>query len=105
MQERDVEKLAKTLSVKVGAFTRDYCEKTAEEGLILRRNEKGCVFLEGNLCTVYEVRPSTCVDFPHLVRGAGSLVSRMWKLTDRATYCPIVYNVLEEWKPEVGFSS
>ena len=105
MKERDVERLAKYFRVKVGEFTRDYCEKKVDEGLVLRRNEKGCVFLEGNLCTVYDVRPSTCEDFPNLVRGTGSLVSRMWQFTDRATYCPIVYNTLEAWKPEVGFSS
>jgi len=25
-------------------------------------------------------------------------------MPDRATYCPIVYNTLEEWKKETGFS-
>ena len=74
-----------------------------DEGLILKRTANGCVFLDGNLCSVYEARPSTCVDFPHLVRGAGSLVHRMWQMIDRACYCPIVYNALEGFKEEVGF--
>jgi len=39
----------------------------------------------------------------HLVRGAGSIESRMWQMIDRATYCPIVYNTLEEYKDIVGF--
>lgn len=101
--ERDVEKLAKFLRVKASHFLRDYCEESEDEGLVLKRTEKGCVFLDGNLCTVYEARPSTCDDFPHLVRGAGSLVSRMWEMIDRACYCPIVYNALEAFKVEVGF--
>jgi len=38
-----------------------------------------------------------------LVRGKGSIESRMWQMIDRATYCPIVYNSLEEYKDIVGF--
>ena len=100
---RDVEGLAKRLRLKPVDFVRDYCEESPEEGLILGRNDAGCVFLEGTRCSIYEARPSTCEDFPHLVRGAGSLHSRMWEMPGRATYCPIVYNTLEAWKDEVGF--
>jgi hypothetical protein len=28
----------------------------------------------------------------------------MWQMPDRATYCPIVYNSLEAFKEEVGFT-
>ena len=62
------------------------------------------MFLNGNECLVYDSRPSSCQDFPHLVRGAGSLQSRMWAFIDRACYCPIVYNTLEQWKVETEFS-
>jgi len=64
-----------------------------------------CTFLdlETRRCTVYEARPDTCQRFPHLVRGAGSIASRMWQFADRATYCPIVYNSLEEFKEELRF--
>jgi hypothetical protein len=40
--------------------------------------------------------------FPHLTHGAGSLVSRLWEMPDRACYCPIVYNTLEAWKTDLG---
>jgi uncharacterized protein len=101
--DRDVERIAKHLRIKPHIFVRDYCDESDDEGLILKRTDAGCVFLEGKLCSIYETRPAACDDFPHLVRGAGSLVSRMWQMKDRATYCPIVYNTLEAWKPEVGF--
>jgi hypothetical protein len=101
--ERDVERLARLFRISPREFVRDYCEQSAEEGTILRRNPEGCVFLEGTTCTVYEDRPASCQDFPHLVRGPGSLVSRMWEMPDRACYCPIVYNTLESFKPETGF--
>ncbi|MDZ4799859.1 MAG: YkgJ family cysteine cluster protein [Bryobacteraceae bacterium] len=101
--ERDVLKVAKFIGVTPARFLADYTTQTEDEGLVLRRTDTGCVFLEGNLCTVYEARPHTCQDFPHTVRGDGSFVSRMWDFKDRAVYCPIVYNTLEAVKDEVGF--
>jgi hypothetical protein len=38
-----------------------------------------------------------------VVRGSGSIASRMWGFIDRATYCPIVYNSLEAFKEYSGF--
>ena len=104
LKDRDLPKLAKALRISEQKFLNQYCEMTEDEGWILKRNQDGsCPFLAGNLCTVYEVRPSTCEDFPHLVRGPGSLVARMWEMADRACYCPIVYNTLEAWKVETKF--
>lgn len=103
LKEREVDILAKHIGVTRKVFLRDYSEESAEEGLILKRTATGCVFLEGNLCSVYEVRPRTCEDFPHLAKGDGSLVSRMWEMPDRATYCPIAYNTLEAFKEKIGF--
>jgi hypothetical protein len=101
---RDVERLAKCLGVSQGRFLSGYTERTEDEGLVLRREESGdCVFLSGNECTVYDDRPASCRDFPHLIRGAGSLESRMWAFIDRAVYCPIVFNTLEAWKVETEF--
>jgi Fe-S-cluster containining protein len=101
--ERDVEHLTKALSISRKKFLEEYTGHSKEEGLILKRGETGCVFLEGNLCSVYESRPAICEDFPHVVRGAGSIASRMWQLIDRATYCPIAYNSIEAFKVETAF--
>ena len=101
--ERDVERLARHFSLSVPAFLGEYTVETEDEGRILKRDRNGCVFLEGNLCSVYEVRPGTCELFPHLVKGSGSLLSRLWHMPDRAVYCPIVFNTLEQFKAETGF--
>lgn len=104
VSERDVERLARHLRIKPERFLADYTMDGGEEGTILRRTEgDGCVFLEGTACTVYDARPETCQRFPHVVRGTGSIVSRMWQFADRACYCPIVYNSLEAFKGELGF--
>ena len=105
VSERDVERLARYLRLSPAQLLADYTVEDAEEGTILRRSEEtGCVFLSGTTCTVYEARPETCQRFPHLVRGNGSIASRMWQFIDRACYCPIVYNSLEAFKEELRFS-
>jgi uncharacterized protein len=105
VSERDVEHLARYLRIKVAQFLKEYTEQSPEEGTILRRSkETGCVFLDGTTCTVYDARPETCQKFPHVVRGNGSIASRMWQFADRACYCPIVYNSLEAFKKELGFT-
>jgi Fe-S-cluster containining protein len=104
VSERDVERLAKHLRIPRARFLAEYTVESEEEGRILKRTEEaGCVFLDGTTCTVYEARPDTCQRFPHLVRGNGSIASRMWQFVDRACYCPIVFNSLEAFKQELGF--
>src|SRR5271167_4379440 len=60
---KDIEKLAKF----VGASEREFMEQSTaldDTGArILKRNEGGCVFLEGNLCSVYAARPQNCANF------------------------------------------
>lgn len=98
--KRDLERLAKYLRITPKQVLEQYTTSSVFEKneTILRRRETGCIFLEGNDCTIYDARPDTCRDFPHLMRGAGSFESRMWQMPDRATYCPIVYNALEAFK-------
>ena len=104
LSERDIERLAHYLRIKPAKFLAEYTVESEDEGTILRRtDETGCVFLDGNDCTVYDARPETCQRFPHMVRGNGSIASRMWQFIDRACYCPIVYNALEAFKVETGF--
>ena len=102
--ERDIERLAKYQRLKPARVMADFVVESEEEGHVLSRDKKtGCVFLSGNECTVYDARPESCQRFPHVVRGNGSLASRMWEFVDRACYCPIVYNSLEAFKDELDF--
>jgi Fe-S-cluster containining protein len=54
-----------------------------------------CPMLEGNLCRVYEARPDSCREYPHLHNDfRAASISRI-----NSTYiCPIVFNVVEEMK-------
>ena len=104
LAERDVEKLAHFLGISGKAFLEKYTALDEDGALILRRTPPaegspgGCVFLQGNDCMVYEARPGNCERFPHLLRGSASLEAKMWDFVDRATYCPIVYNWMEQVK-------
>ncbi len=78
--ERDIEKLAKFLGVTKEEFLRDSTQQDEAGEHDLEKTEAGCVFLKGNLCSVYEARPQNCANFPHVVRGTGSIASRMWRV-------------------------
>ena len=43
---------------------------------ILLNSGERCVFLDGNLCMIYEARPKTCRNFPHVAVGTHSLGGR-----------------------------
>lgn len=103
LADRDVEHLARYLGLSRQDFLDQYTTLDEDKALILRRTESGCVFLDGNDCTVYEARPGNCERFPHLLRGSGSIQSRMWQFVDRATYCPIVFNWMEAVKDLTNF--
>jgi Fe-S-cluster containining protein len=106
LADRDIERLARHLSISKAEFLTGYTTADEEEEgppSLRRSDATGCVFLDGNRCSVYEERPDICRRFPHLVRGTGSIASRMWQFVDRACYCPIVYNTLEAFKDQTRF--
>jgi Fe-S-cluster containining protein len=98
-----VERLARFLRIPRRQFLAEYTAQSADGSRILRKTPAGCVFLNGNDCTVYEARPADCERYPHLLRGTGSIPFRMWAMVDRAGVCPIVYNWLETVKSLTNF--
>jgi hypothetical protein len=69
----------------------------------LAGRDGACVFLDNNLCMIYEVRPKTCRDFPHTHPHGATLGSRMSSICLHSEVCPILYNALEEYKHRTGF--
>lgn len=101
----DIERIARHLDVSSEAVIHDYTVPDADAPAlrVLRSSVEGCVFLAGNRCMIYEARPKTCRDFPHVAVGAHSLGSRASSHGRWAALCPIVYNALEEYKHVTGF--
>jgi Fe-S-cluster containining protein len=62
------------------------------------------VFLDGNLCLIYDARPKACRNFPHLGLAMRTLGGRLSSICRWASLCPIVYNALERYKHVVGYT-
>lgn len=59
-----------------------------------------CPFQEGHHCTVYECRPEPCRGYPYI---GGDIRSHSLAVLERAATCPIVFEMLERLKTELGF--
>ena len=68
-----------------------------------RTRGEPCAFLKDRKCTIYEVRPSMCRDYPHLHEP--EFAGRTLEMIERTLTCPIVYQVMEELKVELDFRS
>ncbi|MGC9399153.1 MAG: YkgJ family cysteine cluster protein [Anaerolineae bacterium] len=94
VEEEDVEGLADALDLSVPDFRETYLEYVEDEGGYWQLPAP-CPLLKGNLCSVYEARPTSCREYPFLHNDfRAHSISRF-----RNTFiCPIVFNVVEEMK-------
>ena len=101
----EIENIARHIGTTSEAVARLYTvpDPDAPALRILRNSGEGCVFLDGNLCMIYEARPKTCRDFPHVAVGRHSLGSRQSSLARWAPLCPIIFNALVEYKHLTGY--
>jgi uncharacterized protein len=101
----EVEAIARYLAATPESVTRLYtaADPEAADARILLNPGVGCVFLDGNLCLIYEARPRACRDFPHVSVGSHSLGGRPASLARWAVLCPIIYNALEFYKQITGY--
>lgn len=103
--KREIQTIAEYLGATGAAVTRLYTvpDPDAPARRILKSSMEGCVFLDGNLCMIYEVRPKACRDFPHIAVGTHSLGGRQSSLGRWAALCPIIFNALESYKHLTGY--
>jgi Fe-S-cluster containining protein len=99
LDRRDIERLAPATGLAPDEFQRRYLATSDEPGRLLMAG-KPCSFLAGNLCTHYKERPTACRDFPNLHKPDFS--SRSMLIIWNVPYCPIIFNVIERLKEELG---
>ena len=101
----EVEALAEFLEVPVPQFREQYTRQDPDDSrvAIIRHANGECVFLDGNMCMVYDARPSPCREYPYLSSKVRSVGNRMPSLFRRAFCCPIAFNVVERYKHLLGF--
>lgn len=89
--------MARKLGITVEEFQARYLEKVEDSPAL--HVKAPCPMLEGKRCSRYEQRPS----YPHLHKRA--LRSRLLGVVANAEICPIVFNVYERLKHELGWRS
>jgi Fe-S-cluster containining protein len=105
VSEAEIAEIALHLGTTPQAAASSYTVADPDEpsSRILQSSEEGCVFLNDNLCMIYEARPKTCRDFPHIAPGSHTLGSRQASHARWAALCPIIFNALEQQKHVTGF--
>lgn len=103
----EIENIALYLRMEPEEVNRQYMapDPDARTTRVLRSTRDGCIFLDGNLCMIYEARPKACRDFPHVAHGKRSLGGRISSLCQWVSLCPIIYNALERYKRLIGYRS
>lgn len=93
--------VANHLTISPEAFKENYLEESMQGKLII--NTIPCHFLADSKCSIYENRFTECRAFPHLHET--NFKGRLFGTLVHYAMCPIIYNVIEQLKPEVGFKN
>lgn len=93
--ERDIERAAKALKIKPGAFAEKYLKIDEDNDSVLK--QAPCPFLNtDNTCNIYENRPAACREYPHTNRKK---INQLLDLTFKNTLvCPAVLEITERLK-------
>lgn len=92
---KDINRIAKHLKLKPSAFTEKYLKIDEDKDFVLK--QVPCIFLsKDNHCSIYNVRPKACREFPHTDRIKQH---QILKLTEKnVSVCPAVYEIVEKLK-------
>ena len=95
----DVKRISKHLGLKPQDFEEQYLQIDEDDDKVLK--SVPCTFLdENNFCSIYEVRPKACTEFPHTDRIKQK---QIFKLTEKNTVvCPAVAKIFLEINQQMG---
>lgn len=93
----DIDRISKHLGMKPSVFTGRYLHIDEDNDWVL--NVAPCPFLgDDNYCSIYDVRPKACRDYPHTDRKN---MSQILELTYRNTLvCPAVVMMVDKLRKE-----
>lgn len=93
--------MARKLGITVEELQARHMEKVEDSKAL--QVKAPCPMLEGERCSMYEQRPDECRSYPHLHKR--DMRSRLFGVVANAETCPIVFNVYERLKHELGWRS
>ncbi|WP_158974172.1 YkgJ family cysteine cluster protein [Cellulophaga sp. L1A9] len=95
----DVERISKHFRQKPQQFIDQYLRIDDENDYVLQ--QVPCTFLGAdNYCSIYDVRPKACREFPHTDRKKFQQISNL--TIKNVAICPAAYNIVEEMKKRIG---
>lgn len=96
--DKDISRIAKSLRIKPSEFVDRYLRIDEDNDYVLQ--SVPCTFLgEDNYCSIYEVRPKACREYPHTDRIKQY---QLLKLTEKnVDVCPAVFEILEKLKQKL----
>lgn len=93
--DKDISRISKHLKMKEQKFIEEYLRVDEENDHVLQ--SVPCAFLgSDNYCSIYEVRPKACREFPHTNRKKFHQISEL--TLKNVAICPAAYNIVEEMK-------
>jgi len=93
--DKDIERISKHFKLKPQQFISQYLRMDEENDYVLQ--SVPCTFLGAdNYCSIYEVRPKACSEFPHTDRKKFQQISNL--TLKNVAICPAAYNIVEEMK-------
>ncbi|TVZ16900.1 YkgJ family cysteine cluster protein [Maribacter sp. MAR_2009_72] len=94
----DVERISKSFRMKPQKFIDAYLRIDEENDYVLQ--QVPCTFLgPDNLCSIYDVRPKACREFPHTDRKKFQQISHL--TLKNVAICPAAFNIVEEMKKRI----
>ncbi len=89
----DVERIARHLKLKPGVFIEKYLRKDEDGDLVLK--SVPCTFLGAdNYCSIYEVRPKACREYPHTNRKKFHQITHL--TLKNTAICPAAFQIVEK---------
>ncbi len=96
--EKDIERISKHLRLKAADFETKFL-KTDEDGDKVLQ-DLPCFFLnEDNTCSIYEVRPKACREYPHTDRKKIYQINHL--TIKNVAICPATFEFLEGLKKKI----
>lgn len=96
--DKDVHRIAKHFRMKEQKFIETYLRVDEDNDFVLQ--SVPCAFLGAdNYCSIYDVRPKACREFPHTDRKKFHQISNL--TLKNVAICPAAYNIVEEMKKRI----
>ncbi len=95
---KDIDRISKFFKMKSYDFIQTYLRVDEDKDYVLQQTP--CTFLGAdNYCSIYEVRPKACREFPHTDRKKFQQISKL--TLENVKMCPAAFEIVENMKKRI----